>query len=210
MSGGLEAFRRMGYDSLDSPGPSSRRQTSSLSPSSRFTLLQTSRHPLSISALNLALQGALSAKRYTCSHLLALRFEEEEEYWEDVRSVMTLLTTSLADATERLMEALDEAERRRIKDETPSLPSLSREASASPSNPGHESPTENYSPPITFTFPPITLPSHSPFTFTNPILPATPLPSPITSRRSPVTFDRIPLRRHRACRPMPAIRSFRQ
>ena len=134
MSGGLEAFRRMGYGSIDSSGSSSRCQTSSLSPSSRFTLLHTSRHPLSISALNLALQGALSAKRYTCSHLLALRFEEEEEYWENVRSVMTLLTTSLADATERLLEALDEAEKRRIKDETPSLPSLSREASASPSN----------------------------------------------------------------------------
>ena len=133
MSGGLEAFRRMGHDSLDGSGPSSRHQPSNLSPSSRFTLLQTSRHPLSISALNLALQGALSAKRYTCSHLLALRFEEEEEYWEDVRSVMTLLTTSLVDATERLMEALDEAEKRRITDETPSLPSSSREASASPS-----------------------------------------------------------------------------
>ena len=135
MNGGLEAFRRIGYHSIDSSGPSSRRQTSGLSPSSRFTLLHTSRHPLSISALNLALQGALSAKRYTCSHLLALRFEEEEEYWENVRSVMTLLATSLADATERLLEALDEAEKRRIKDETPSLPSLSREVSASPSNP---------------------------------------------------------------------------
>ena len=133
MSGGLEAFRRMVYDPVDSSGPSSRRQTSSLSPSSRFTFLHTSRHPLSISALNLALQGALSAKRYTCSHLLALRFEEEEEYWENVRSIMTLLATSLADATERLLEALDEAEKRRIKDETPSSPSLSREASASPS-----------------------------------------------------------------------------
>ena len=143
MSGGLEAFRRMGYDSVDGSGPSSRRQTSGLSPSSRFTLLHTSRHPLSISALNLALQGALSAKRYTCSHLLALRFEEEEEYWENVRSVMTLLTTSLADATERLLEALDEAERRRMKDETPSLPSLSREASASPSNPATTPPQKN-------------------------------------------------------------------
>ncbi|KAF9784976.1 hypothetical protein BJ322DRAFT_1108451 [Thelephora terrestris] len=135
MSGGLEAFRRIGYESVDSSGPPLGHRTSSLSPSSRFTLLHTSRHPLSISALNLALQGALSAKRYTCSHLLALRFEEEEEYWEDVRSVMTLLATSLADATMRLMEALDEAEKNRIKDETPSLPSLSREASASPSNP---------------------------------------------------------------------------
>ena len=158
MSGGLEAFRRMGYNSLDSPGPSSRHQTSTLSPSSRFTLFQTSRHPLSISALNLALQGALSAKRYTCSHLLALRFEEEEEYWEDVRSVMTLLTTSLVDATERLMEALDEAEKRRIKDETPSLPSLSREASVSPPNPAMSPPhrmdplqSSSRSPPVTRT-----------------------------------------------------------
>ena len=140
MSGGLEAFRRMGYDSVDSPRPSPRRQAPSLSPSSRFTLLHTSRHPLSISALNLALQGALSAKRYTCSHLLALRFEEEEEYWENVRSIMTLLATSLVDATERLMEALDDAEKRRINDGTPSLPSLSREASASPPNPSSSPP----------------------------------------------------------------------
>jgi len=158
MSGGLEAFRRMGYDSVGSPRPSSRHQTSSLSPSSRFTLLQTSRHPLSISALNLALQGALSAKRYTCSHLLALRFEEEDEYWEDVRSIMGLLTTSLVDATERLMEALDEEEKRRIKDETPSLPSLSREASASPSNPATSPPHKT----ISFQYPqPLHLLSHS-------------------------------------------------
>ena len=161
MSGGLEAFRRTGHDSVGSSGPSSRHQPSSLSPSSRFTLLQTSRHPLSISALNLALQGALSAKRYTCSHLLALRFEEEEEYWEDVRSVMALLTTSLVDATERLMEALDEAEKRRIKDETPSLPSLSREASASPSNPA-TSPLQKAIPLQSCPrSPPITLPPHS-------------------------------------------------
>jgi len=161
MSGGLEAFRRMGYGSVGSPGPSSRHQTSSLSPSSRFTLFQTSRHPLSISALNLALQGALSAKRYTCSHLLALRFEEEEEYWEDVRSVMTLLTTSLVDATERLMEALDEAEERRVKDETPSLPSLSREASASPSNPATSPPQKTIPLQSRSRSPPVTQPSHS-------------------------------------------------
>ena len=161
MSGGLEAFRRMGYDSVASSRPSPRHQTSSLSPSSRFTLLQTSRHPLSISALNLALQGALSAKRYTCSHLLALRFEEEEEYWEDVRSVMALLTTSLVDATERLMDALDEAEKRRIKDQTPSLPSLSREASASPSNPATSPPQRTIPLQSRSRSPPITLPSHS-------------------------------------------------
>jgi len=160
MNGGLEAFRRMGFDSVGSPGPSSGHQTPSLSPSSRFTLLQTSRHPLSVSALNLALQGALSAKRYTCSHLLALRFEEEEEYWEDVRSVMTLLTTSLVDATERLMEALDEAEKRRINDETPSLPSLSREASASPSNPTTSPPQKIVSPQSRSRSPSAAQPSH--------------------------------------------------
>lgn len=163
MSGGREVFRRMGYDSIGSPGPSSSRhhQNSSLSPSSRFTSLQTSRHPLSISALNRALQGALSAKRYTCSHLLALRFEEEEEYWEDVRSVMTLLTTSLVDAAERVMEALDEAEKRRVKDETPSLPSLSREVSASPSDQA-TSPPQRTIPLQSRPLPPlITQPSHS-------------------------------------------------
>lgn len=161
MSGGLEAFRRMGYDSTDNPGPSPRSQTSSLSPSSRFTLLHTSRHPLSISALNLALQGALSAKRYTCSHLLALRFEEEEEYWENVRSIMTLLATALTDATERLMEALDEAEKRRVKDETPSLPPLSREASASPSNPATSPPQKTIPLRSRSRSPPVPQPSHS-------------------------------------------------
>lgn len=161
MSGGLEAFRRMGYNPVGSSRPSPRHQTSSLSPSSKFTLLQTSRHPLSISALNLALQGALSAKRYTCSHLLALRFEEEEEYWEDVRSVMALLTTSLVDATERLIDALDEAEKRRIKDETPSLPSLSREASASPSNPATSPPQRTIPLQSHPRSPSITVPLHS-------------------------------------------------
>ena len=160
MSGGLEAFRRMGFDSIESPGSPSRRQTPSLSPS-RFTLLHTSRHPLSISALNLALQSALSAKRYTCSHLLALRFEEEEEYWENVRSIMTLLATSLADATERLLEALDEAEKRRIKDETPSLPPLSREASASPSNPATSPPQKTVPLQSRSCSPPVTQPAHS-------------------------------------------------
>lgn len=124
--GGLDALRRPDYAAQQIP-----------SPSSRFTLMQTSRHPLSLSALNLALQGALAAKRYACSHLLALRFDEEEEYWEDVRSVMALLTSTLVDASSRLMEALDEAEKKRIKDEIPSSASesLSRETSIEPSSP---------------------------------------------------------------------------
>ncbi|KAI1791920.1 hypothetical protein LXA43DRAFT_1094255 [Ganoderma leucocontextum] len=46
------------------------------SSSSRLTSVHTTRHPLSLSGLHLALQGALAAKRYACSHLLALRFTE--------------------------------------------------------------------------------------------------------------------------------------
>ncbi|KAI0940824.1 hypothetical protein AcV7_003100 [Taiwanofungus camphoratus] len=104
--------------------------------SSRFTPLHTTRHPLSLSGLNLALHGALSAKRFACSHLLALRFEDEDDsYWEDVRSVMALLTSTFEDASSRLMEALDVAEKKRIKDERPSPDSQashSRAASLSP------------------------------------------------------------------------------
>ncbi|KAK1224280.1 hypothetical protein PQX77_012819 [Marasmius sp. AFHP31] len=90
---------------------------------SRYTGIQAPRHPLSLSALRQALQGALSSKRYACSHLLALRFGREERddevYWEDVRSVMGLLTTTLADASVRLTEALEEVERMRLQDEQP-------------------------------------------------------------------------------------------
>ena len=120
------------------PSHSSHHSLSSFLTPSRFTLIQTARHPLSLSALHLALHGALAAKRYACSHLLALRFEEDAEdaaYWEDVRSVMALLTSTFADASARLLAALDEAEKRRMKDERPSTESLvgsSREGSASP------------------------------------------------------------------------------
>ncbi|KIM90248.1 hypothetical protein PILCRDRAFT_176395 [Piloderma croceum F 1598] len=98
-------------------------QTPTFSPGSRFTTLQpTSRHPLSINALHHALQNALASKRYACSYLLALRFDgdggdghgdgdgDEEAYWEDVRSVMGLLTSMFADAAARLTEALEDAE----------------------------------------------------------------------------------------------------
>lgn len=141
-SAGLEAFAvpppsystHMGH----SPAHSSHYSLSSFATPSRFTLLQTNRNPLSLSALHLALHGALSAKRYACSHLLALRFEEDEEdagYWEDVRSVMALLTSMFADASARLLSALDDAEKRRMKDERPSTDSLvgsSRNSSVSP------------------------------------------------------------------------------
>ncbi|KAL0575442.1 hypothetical protein V5O48_006533 [Marasmius crinis-equi] len=89
---------------------------------SRFTGHQAPRHPLSLSALRQALQGAIGSKRYACSHLLALRFAEEKDdevYWEDVRSVMELLTTTLTDASARLTVALEEVERIRLQDEQP-------------------------------------------------------------------------------------------
>ncbi|KAJ7132266.1 hypothetical protein C8R44DRAFT_849808 [Mycena epipterygia] len=86
--------------------------SSTISHASRFTTMQTMRHPLAVSSLYHALEGALASKRYACSHLLALRFgdEDDEGYWEDVRSVMALLTTTFADAAARLTEALEESE----------------------------------------------------------------------------------------------------
>ncbi|KAI0653021.1 hypothetical protein C8Q70DRAFT_1048685 [Cubamyces menziesii] len=116
--------------------PSHSRASSGISPtptissSSRLTSVHTTRHPLSLSGLHLALQGAIAAKRYTCSHLLALRFNEDEDetYWENVRA--------FADASARLVEALDEAEKRRIKDEHPTPPcgpsQIGRDSSISP------------------------------------------------------------------------------
>ncbi|KAG7094384.1 hypothetical protein E1B28_007984 [Marasmius oreades] len=102
---------------------------SSVSPigasASRYTSNNVPRHPLSLSALHCALQAAVASKRYACSHLLALRFQEEkddEAYWEDVRSVMGLMTTTLVDASARLTEALEEVERIRLEYEQPSPP----------------------------------------------------------------------------------------
>ncbi|OBZ73867.1 hypothetical protein A0H81_06451 [Grifola frondosa] len=103
-----------------------------------FTSHLCAHHPTSpiLIRATLALQGALSAKRYACAHLLALRFEEDEDdaYWEDVRSIMSLLTSTFADASTRLVEALDDAEKSRIKDARPSPASLaahSRDSSLS-------------------------------------------------------------------------------
>ncbi|KIK57020.1 hypothetical protein GYMLUDRAFT_87054 [Collybiopsis luxurians FD-317 M1] len=98
-------------------------QFATLPAASRFTIIQAPRHPLSSSSLHLALQNALASKRYACSHLLALRFAEEkddEAYWEDVKSVMMLLTSSLVDASARLTEALDLVDDQKRQDETPS------------------------------------------------------------------------------------------
>ncbi|GLB41579.1 hypothetical protein LshimejAT787_1001790 [Lyophyllum shimeji] len=95
--------------------------TATLSTGSRYTPIQASRNPLSLSAVNLALQGALASKRYACAHLLALRFsdEDDEGYWEDVRSVVGLLTSALVDASSRLLEALTEVEQQRLRDQNP-------------------------------------------------------------------------------------------
>ncbi|KAI0339726.1 hypothetical protein BDW22DRAFT_583207 [Trametopsis cervina] len=135
-------------DTFGTPPPSYSSQTlghtahssisSSFASPSRFTLLQTNRRPFSLSSLSLALHGALAAKRYSCAHLLALRFEEDADddaYWEDVRSIMALLTSTFSDASGNLMAALDEAEKKRMKEERPStesLAALSREGSVSP------------------------------------------------------------------------------
>ncbi|TFK39688.1 hypothetical protein BDQ12DRAFT_649037 [Crucibulum laeve] len=122
-TGGMEAFRLPppSYFNAVTPTPLSPR-SSTIASSSRFTTLQATRHPLSLSAVNHTLQSALSSKRYACSHLLALRFadEEDEGYWEDVRSVIALLTTTLVDASSRLSDALDDLERQRLEDQNPS------------------------------------------------------------------------------------------
>ncbi|KAF6753528.1 hypothetical protein DFP72DRAFT_1128882 [Ephemerocybe angulata] len=90
-------------------------------PLSRLDLrLATARHPLSLFTLTQTLQGAIAAKRYTCAHLLALRFgEDEEEYWENVRSMMELLTSTFADEAARLAEALEDVEREHLRDQNP-------------------------------------------------------------------------------------------
>ncbi|KAI0289581.1 hypothetical protein BC826DRAFT_1106930 [Russula brevipes] len=109
---------------------------------SRFTTMQIPRHPLSLHSLNLALNGALSARRYAASHLLALRFGSggslddgervTESYWEDVRAVIALLTSALANATAPLIGALDSAEGERLRTENPT-PSASHSRSSSES-----------------------------------------------------------------------------
>jgi len=122
-NGGMEAFQMPpeNYFTSDLQSPRRKRLSSSTSSGSRFTTLQTTRHPLSMSALHNALQGALASKRHACSHLLALRFsgDEDEGYWEDVRSVMGLLTSTFADASLRLSEALEELESEMLREQNP-------------------------------------------------------------------------------------------
>jgi len=127
-AGGMETLSLLSGNSRRSPAANH-----TMSSASRFTTMQAARHPLSLSALNHALQSAVASKRYACSHLLALRFNEEDDemYWDDVRSVMGLLTTTLVDASARLTEALEDAEKQKLQDQTPTLPSHSRNGSSS-------------------------------------------------------------------------------
>ncbi|KAI9440712.1 hypothetical protein H4582DRAFT_1938911 [Lactarius indigo] len=107
---------------------------------SRFTAMQMPRHPLSLYSLTLTLNGALAARRYAASHLLALRFaggdalEDSgrggDSYWEDVRAVMALLTSALASATAPLVEALEAAEHERLLTENPTPTTLHSRASS--------------------------------------------------------------------------------
>lgn len=123
-SGAVDLLRSPPSTSLvmDRRSPRARSSTlvTAISPS-KYTNPQPPRHPLSFAALTYSLQGAVAAKRYTSSHLLALRFDEEEDegYWEDVRSVMALLSTSLMDASSRLSEALEEAEHQKLLEQNP-------------------------------------------------------------------------------------------
>jgi len=86
------------------------------SPSSKFTSMNSAaRHPHSLVSLHHTLQGALASKRYTASHLLALRFKEDgadaEGYWEDVRSLISLLVTAFSGGLDRLGEVVESVER---------------------------------------------------------------------------------------------------
>ena len=93
----MEAFRMPPASPFSPDLRSPRSVRNSMMASSKFTKPQPSRHPLSHSALNHSLQNTLAARRHACSHLLALRFGDDEDdgYWEDVRSVMGLLSSAL-------------------------------------------------------------------------------------------------------------------
>ena len=136
---------RLGSKSSQS-SPTSPRSSFS---ASRFTAMQMPRHPLSLHSLTLALNGALAARRYAAAHLLALRFGNgenpddiergSESYWEDVRAVMALLTSALANATTPLIDVLDAAERERLRTENPT-PTTSHSRSSSLESPVRTSP----------------------------------------------------------------------
>ena len=99
---------------------------------------------LSLNLLTLTLNGALAALRHAASHLWELQLggadslsdtkRASESYWEDVRAVMALLTTVLANATSPLIEVPDAAERETLRKENPT-PSELHSRSTSTSEP---------------------------------------------------------------------------
>lgn len=128
-----EAAEVFGTSSLD-------RRTSmsvTIPPGSRLSSIHNSRHLLSLPTLQSAVQSALASKRYACSHLLALRFSEDDDegYWEDVRSVMELLTTTFSDASSRLLQTLEDNEKCKAPEQSPSLSSEPGDSAESPREP---------------------------------------------------------------------------
>ena len=126
------AYRTPKRQSLDVP--KSKNTSLRTSPTaSRFTTLQKNRHPFSMTALQHSLQAALASKRFSCCNLLALRFEDDEDdaYWEDVRSVIALLTSTLEDETARLIEAIESSHLSRQREQLPTAPPTPNELSPS-------------------------------------------------------------------------------
>lgn len=121
-----------------------RRRIPSFSPPTRSSLtgLVGSRFTSLMSSLSweksdpkVAIQTTLAARRYTCSHLLALRFpglgsetpastlehldsSSDEGYWEDVRSIICLLTNVLQNATNKLNDILEQQHRSNLADDS--------------------------------------------------------------------------------------------
>jgi hypothetical protein len=88
----------------------------------------------SLSSLRSSLQNAVDSRRYAASHLLALRFEEDahDPYWEDVVSVINLLTTALQESATTLSKAWNEYLESRRLDQVPTPPRI---LSSAPSDP---------------------------------------------------------------------------
>ncbi|KAG8795378.1 hypothetical protein FRC12_015203 [Ceratobasidium sp. 428] len=62
----------------------------------------------SLTAIRHSLTVARSSRRHTAAHLMALRFADGDgEYWEDVKSVMGLLSAGMEDAASRLGAAVE-------------------------------------------------------------------------------------------------------
>ncbi|CAE6452062.1 unnamed protein product [Rhizoctonia solani] len=78
--------------------------------SAALSTLRKSSHiqTASLTALRHALNAARASRRHTAAHLLALRFTDGDcEYWEDVRSVLGLLSAGLEDSAARLSGAVE-------------------------------------------------------------------------------------------------------